>query len=285
MVRGFLNDGSTDYSSHHSVDSLAFGHCAYSYRNLGRPSQVKLRQDKSTFKVEVDGKVCFETPSVRLPAGYSLGVTAVSAETPDSVEIFKITVMTDSHSPEAPPESWQQSQQQTPPEQQSYKEADATNDPPEIPAEAIEQARQFADVHNRLQAVFRHIGSLQRDIKNANQKAEDRHSELMVARTVPFEQLNAMERRLEGIEKAVYEIKAEVGNKEYLRLHSDLKKTLQDSHTTLLEGMAGRVGHAITSSAPRLGFFIFVILASQLLLAVSYVVYKRRRSMAPKKYL
>ena len=52
MIRGFLNDGTTDFSTHHSVDSLAFGHCTYPYRNLGRPSQLKLRQTDAVFKVD-----------------------------------------------------------------------------------------------------------------------------------------------------------------------------------------------------------------------------------------
>ena len=34
-----------------------------------------------------------------------------------------------------------------------------------------------------------------------------------------------------------------------------------------------------------MGFFIFLLVVFQLLLAGSYVVYKRRRANAPKKYL
>lgn len=64
-MRGFLNDGTTDYKSHRSVDSLAFGHCDYPYRNLGRPSTVRLKHTKSIFEVTVDDKLCFSTDKVR----------------------------------------------------------------------------------------------------------------------------------------------------------------------------------------------------------------------------
>jgi len=64
-VRGFLNDGSTDYKSHRSVDNLAFGHCDYAYRNLGRPSVLKLKHTNSLLEVTVDDKVCFSTNKVR----------------------------------------------------------------------------------------------------------------------------------------------------------------------------------------------------------------------------
>ena len=60
-----MNDGSTDYKSHRSVDSLAFGHCDYSYRNLGRPSVVRIKHTQSIFEVTVDDKLCFSTNKVR----------------------------------------------------------------------------------------------------------------------------------------------------------------------------------------------------------------------------
>lgn len=63
-IRGFLNDGSTDYRHHHAVDSLAFGHCSYSYRNLGRPLTVQVRQEANYFQVNVDGRQCFTSDKV-----------------------------------------------------------------------------------------------------------------------------------------------------------------------------------------------------------------------------
>lgn len=59
-----MNDGSTDYYSHHSVDSLAFGHCDYAYRNLGRPSVVQIKQEANSFEVIVDHRQCFFTDKV-----------------------------------------------------------------------------------------------------------------------------------------------------------------------------------------------------------------------------
>lgn len=64
-IRGFMNDGTIDYKNYHSVDSLAFGHCDYSYRNLGRPSKVQIKQEHSVFEVVVDDKICFSTDKVR----------------------------------------------------------------------------------------------------------------------------------------------------------------------------------------------------------------------------
>ena len=62
-----MNDGSLDYKNYHSVDSLAFGHCDYPYRNLGRPSKIQIRQEGSTFEVIIDDKLCMSTDKVHPP--------------------------------------------------------------------------------------------------------------------------------------------------------------------------------------------------------------------------
>lgn len=60
-----MNDGSTDYRNHHAVDSLAFGHCDYAYRNLGRPSIISIKHEANNFAVDVDGRQCFSSNKVR----------------------------------------------------------------------------------------------------------------------------------------------------------------------------------------------------------------------------
>ena len=72
-LRGFLNDGSVDYKSHASPDSLAFGHCDYPYRNLGRFSNLKVQSTHGGLKVTVDEKVCFATDKVRPSESASRG--------------------------------------------------------------------------------------------------------------------------------------------------------------------------------------------------------------------
>lgn len=59
-----MNDGTLDYKNYHSVDSLAFGHCDYSYRNLGRPTKLQIKQEGNTFEIIVDNKLCFSTDKV-----------------------------------------------------------------------------------------------------------------------------------------------------------------------------------------------------------------------------
>jgi len=60
-IRGFLNDGSVDFRTHHNVDGLAFGHCEYVYRNLGRMSKLSMKHDSQGLEVKVDDKLCFKS--------------------------------------------------------------------------------------------------------------------------------------------------------------------------------------------------------------------------------
>ena len=59
-----MNDGTLDYKNYHSVDSLAFGHCDYSYRNLGRPTKLQIKQEGGLFEIRADNKICFSTDKV-----------------------------------------------------------------------------------------------------------------------------------------------------------------------------------------------------------------------------
>lgn len=65
-IRGFLNDGNVDYKSHHMVDSLAFGHCDYPYRNLGRLTKLRVRQTAKEVEVTVDDRSCFKSDKVTI---------------------------------------------------------------------------------------------------------------------------------------------------------------------------------------------------------------------------
>ena len=66
-----MNDGSIDFKGHYALDSLAFGHCDFSFRNLGRPIKLQVRQENQNFEVIIDGKLCFGSDKVR-PSPFDL---------------------------------------------------------------------------------------------------------------------------------------------------------------------------------------------------------------------
>jgi len=313
MLRAFLNDGSTDYRSQHSVDGLSFGHCSLQYRNLGRPSQIKLRHTDSSFRVEVDGNTCFESDKVRIPDGYHLGITAASADNPDSFEVFKLVTLTedskghtDNSIPNDNPGAPQQQQQRADGQHVVYgkqgfsvgdsqnsnnnndKEPNWDSEIPDAEADKITSSKaQFADLHNRLQSVNHHLSTIFRTIATNSQVGEQRHEEtsvmlgelkgLLTSRIVDkLEKLDALEARIAGLEREVKSVRNELAQKMRETEHA-VKSVVSDKHETLSE-------HIRANAAPGHTKLILAIFASQLLLATAYVVYKRRKS-SPKKYL
>ncbi|KAL6231934.1 hypothetical protein BDW75DRAFT_218765 [Aspergillus navahoensis] len=280
-IRGFLNDGTTDYKSHSSVDSLAFGHCDYSYRNLGRPSLVRIRSTNALFEVTVDDKPCFATDKITLPAGNTIGVTAATPENPDSFEVFKVVLQT-ATSPvgKAPPLQAQNTNQQPPSAQyqgNAQQDQASSNNLGSINA-------QFVDLGSRIQLINHATNNIIRELGNQASKSETRQSELL-QRLVTKEQVQGLDARLQRMEQTLLSIQRDLEGKDYRDRFNQLHETLRSSHQSLTENLKDNVVSVITASTPRMGFFIFSIIAFQVFLAVSYVIYKRRRANMPKKFL
>ncbi|KAL6717116.1 hypothetical protein ACLMJK_005031 [Lecanora helva] len=266
-IRGFMNDGTLDYKNYHSVDSLAFGHCDYSYRNLGRPSKLQIKQEGGVFEVKVDDRLCFASDKIQMPSGYHFGITAASADIADSFEVNKFVLHSaQGVSREEPGRLREQSNN-------NYGSAQGSPGSPAAPV--TDHTRQFDDLNGRLENMAHQFDSLLREVKGLGDKSEGRHQELS-RNVMSADRLNAMDQRLEGIEKVV---------RDYQGQFTSLQSVLRDSHSSLTENLPKHMSDIITTKAPRFGLLVFVFVGVQLILAGSYVIYKRRRANGPKKYL
>lgn len=289
FIRGFLNDGTTDYSSHHSVDSIAFGHCEYSFRNLGRPSRIAVRQSSTEFRVTVDGTLCFESSKIKLPLGNVFGITAASAENPDSFEVFKFVTTTDSHTPDIQDPTQPGGQQKvlgddihgrTTEQEKPKGDIPAFSDPPEVPASQFtSSSEQFADLHNRLQSMMKHISAANRDNTHFHTQAQSRHDELLnrISRMeASLAELHTLRERMDGIQNDVRQTKADLHGA--LDGHvQGIKDQVVNTHYNLhktVEGMGSGLGR-----------IVLVVCGSNALLVGAYLLYKRRKANSPKKYL
>ncbi|KAL1984516.1 hypothetical protein VTN96DRAFT_9016 [Rasamsonia emersonii] len=284
-IRGFLNDGMTDYKSHANVDSLAFGHCEYPYRNLGRPSRILIKQTSSNFEVNVDGKTCFQTNKVVLPTGYTFGISAATPDTPDSFEIFRFALRSDRSLPAHQQQQQQQQQQQTNQQPINARSSDygAAEDRPASYYTTSEQ--QFADLHNRLQLLNHATQNVYKDLAALARNSDSRHQELLQRTASTRDQLSAIDSRLQRIEQAIQALQRDVASKDYRNQFAQLHKAIETSHLSLTEGLQSSIFNMIHAASPRMGLFIFLIISFQLALAGLYVAYKRRRANMPKKFL
>ena len=298
MVRGFLNDGTVDYSSHPAVDTLAFGHCTFPYRNRGTPSQLKIRHsDEKGLRVDIDGRLCFETNKIRIAPGYNFGITSASAETPDSHEIFKMVVMTEDL------DSGVKNQQQQDTEPQKpiaggekarsgrsgmFQGRDDSDDyfdddiPDSDPDTILSSKAQFADLHNRITSINHHINTISRMVSKQGTIGERRHDE-MVSQIQDMKQIlsrleavEEMKNNLVAIEKQVNLIKRDF-SQQIRNNERAMKGYVEDAHNTLHE--------KVIKATPGHRNLIAIIVGSQIVMAGLYILYKRRQNAPHKKFL
>lgn len=319
-VRGFLNDGGQDYVARGNVESLAFGHCDYSYRNLGRPSKLKVTSHEG-LTVSIDDHPCFSSPQIQLPAGYYFGITARTAENPDSFEINKFSVSTGiphEHKnvvkgvPGGPPQ--QRRREEGTPQLQKLDSSHFPGSPEAMPDKSADDIKtseaQFADLHNRLQGLTHQLANVFGEFNSLHNRIDERHIQIMAS--VPqmqgpmSQKIDDIGRRLESLERSVEGIKKTIEGNDYKEHLNQLNAAIEGVRGGLAESLPENIGHCelrflfpsrrwtrvlilrstvISASAPRMGIFVFVVVAVQIMMAGAYIIYKRRRNSMPKKYL
>lgn len=271
-IRGFLSDGTVEYRNHPNVDGLAFGHCDYSYRNLGRPSKLQISSSSAGLEVKIDDQVCFSSGSVVLPHDYTFGLTASGGEPPDSFEAFKFLL-----SPITPT-----IRNQVPGSDQQI--LDSMPKPDDTPASQYTTSQaQFEDLHSRLYALSKSITQLFAEIQRHTQQEESRYQEII--RRLPDAQTMAnVDSRLQNLDRMISNLEREVKSGDHRGQFQRLSEQIAKTHS-MSENLPNTLRQYIQDHTPRIGFIVFSFIAFQCALVVAYVLYKRRRAQAPKKYL
>ncbi|KAJ4375854.1 hypothetical protein N0V83_001132 [Neocucurbitaria cava] len=307
-VRGFLNDGTIDIKSHPDPDTLAFGKCDHAYRNRGHLSKIILHHAAGYLEVTVDGESCFKTDKVKLPEGYYFGVSASSAENPDSFEVHKFIISTTSSYTREEPNKQryanadQHHEQQKLAAQKGHEEqthhqqnqrygssTDQTNIPKmveDVLAGSIKsQQDQFADLHNRIQIINNRVANMLELVEQMHQLNEQRFNDLM-NRVVPIDDRSAATiRNVERVERTTMEILRDLESKDFKDMLQQVHRAIENSQEGLSRSLPLAMGAVVGSHKPSLVSFLFIAVAVQIMVTGAYIVYKKRRNGAPKKYL
>ena len=262
-IRGFLNDGNTDYKSHHTVESLAFGHCDYNYRNLGRPSKLQIKSGASGLSLTIDGTACFSTPKVTLPADYNFGITAASADPPDSFEVFKLAISSSASTSNSYTDA-----------QQSVVDTGSGD------VHTGSWASQFEDLHDRIQAVAKSVDSLAIDIQST-QKVQQEMLALLRSSNVQ----GAMDSKLNNVDRLVGEIHRDIKATDHKAEYDKLNQQIAKTHEGITEHIPGRLRDYVQNHTPRIGFIAFCFMAFQSCCLAVLLFQKYRKSTMPKKFL
>ncbi|MCJ1478128.1 hypothetical protein MMC13_006804 [Lambiella insularis] len=285
-IRGFLNDGTTDFKNHHHLESLAFGHCDYSYRNLGRPSKLQMKQDSTGFEVSVDSNLCFRSEKVLLPSDNYFGITAASSDTPDSFEIYKFVLST------TPTYAREEPRRQIPVQQQPQQDQDPQRAPNPAPQAEVQipvpNSQQQQPVSVDLSALESRLTSLSADLSTLSTGVLSRLDSLS-ALAATAERQRVLDSRIAGLEVQIGELKQTIAlaSKDTGGKFNEMHAKLGEKHDALLEGLQERVGHLLSTGSKKTGwgFLVVMVVLVQIGAVAGYVVYKRRREGGAKKYL
>ena len=237
--------------------SLAFGRTRYG----------------SLAKIKLLVLITYNPIQVKLPVQYNFGISAASAEMPDSFEAFKFVVryLNPSNPPSPPQAEPSNSNQQAP-------------SPPVGAAAAQMDASALASLQSSLATVLSRLDNLDGQIKSTDSNAHNRHQETVESRARP-NQLNSMESRIQAIEGIVMQIQRDVEGRDYKGKLDQLQTLFEASHSNLMTHLPASMGQIVSTSAPRMWIFVSLVVIGQMGAVGSYIVYKRRRANAPKKYL
>lgn len=269
-IRGFLNDGNTDYKSHHTVESLAFGHCDYAYRNQGRPSKLQLKYGSTGLAVTIDGNPCFSTPQVTLPTDYTFGVTAASSDPPDSFEVFRFEV-------NKAPSLAQFVQQRTgsdnpgsPTPRSSTNNADTNRF----------MTLQFNDLHDRVQALAKAVDSLSLELQ-ISRSTQKEILDLLRSSNVQ----GNIDSKLNNVDRLVSEIHQDLKSTDHKREYARLNQQIEKTHQGIVTHVPGVFKEYVQNHTPRIGFIAFSFMAFQSCCLAVLLFQKYRKSTMPKKFL
>lgn len=166
---------------------------------------------------------------IKLPSEYYFGISAASADTPDSFEVYKFVLSTSTSFAREEPRRMQQ-QPPTPPP------LDIEKQPADTPASTFTSSEsQFNDLHSRLQIIAHAIDSLVKEVTILADNSEGRHREI-ARNTMTGDQLMAMDARIQSIEQTV---------KDYQGQFTNLQRILKDSHSSLIEGLPAHMSDSM----------------------------------------
>lgn len=143
------------------------------------------------------------------------------------------------------------------------------------------QEDQFADLHNRIQDIAHHVAAIYTAIESLNEQAERRHNELM-GRLAPIDDRTAHNVRLsEKTESTAMQILRDLESKDYKEIIGQMHRRLEDNH----KDIPNVVKAVVQQHGLNWVSLLAIAFAVQVMVVGAYLVYKKRRGGAPKKYL
>ena len=284
-IRGFLNDGSADYKNHGNVESLAFGHCDYQYRNRGDPSHLTIKSSSAGLEVTIDDQPCFSTNTVTLPSDYFFGMTGSSNDPPDSFEVYGFHL-----SPYTPPITDNQHQHDPPAPRRASSAFEVNQD-----NTGNARAMPNSPSSQSLASLEKRLDTLQAQMEKTTTLLGTQFEQLFSKLNQPAPitndknptvgQLASLDTRLSDLAKTLQKLETELKSGDHSKQFQKLSKQVADVHSGVTEHVPGKMREYMIAHTPRIGFILYSFMAFQTACGFVWVWYRWRKSTMPKKYL
>ena len=174
-------------------------------------------------------------------------------------------------------------------DQQSGRSGDQTSIPQMledvVAANIRSQQDQFADLHNRIQIINNRVAAMHELLEKMHTDSENRFNDLM-HRVVPIDDRGAATiRNVEKVERTTMQILRDLESKDFKDMMNQIHRALENSQEGLRVTLPDVMGKVVKGHGPSITSFLFVAVAVQIMITGAYMVYKKRRNGAPKKYL
>lgn len=154
----------------------------------------------------------------------------------------------------------------------------------------------FQDLHDRITVLAHALDVLYQDLSTLRNEQQRQYDEIMHWLSPTHDHAEASRRVLSEMERMVKAIKNDVESKDYREHLNQLHETVKEGHATIATSSRLLQFHvlfttntnctaAVIDGSGRYRFFFFLLVATQIGLFISYVIYRRRLDSQPKKYL
>ncbi|KAI4211816.1 MAG: hypothetical protein LQ351_005457 [Letrouitia transgressa] len=164
------------------------------------------------------------TRMIKLPSGYFFGVSAASADTPDSFEAYKFALSSTSST-----------FSQEPRRDMPLGEFSSQHHNDQASKQSISNA-QYTELHRRIQVMGQSVDNVLREVLQLATKSEGRHQEISRS-FMTKDELHTIDQRVKSIENTL---------REYQTQFASLQGLLKDSHSSLNEGLTQQMTHRMS---------------------------------------
>ncbi|KAG5513561.1 hypothetical protein PMAC_000993 [Pneumocystis sp. 'macacae'] len=261
-LRGHLNDGSMEYSKFKNPSLQAFGACSIIYQNTSEVFTFKLLYSKEAIQIEQKDSICFRTTQINLPPGYYFGISTQSTNDLESFEIYNFQINEIKN-------KYSNSEEKI----YTHTQKEATNIDYDSNLNITKILSDLPTFSSQLSNITNEQLIIKTFLKNINQSL---YSLSETISNLNFKSHNNEKETIDTLSDEILKLIPEINSLKYQQINETL---------LIIDSLSETVAKKILSINSSIKFFIIINIIIQILIFLTYIIYKRRTDDYPRKIL